>query len=156
DNNELRRILADVLWMAQRYADGRHSYATSTLNQAVRDAAALGVRLNPTVDRIVFARDAMAKDQAAGVRSFDHLTADEARPGTPAAMGELLPRRGQMVLVFAERYRDFVQAAKDDAAVLGIDWMKPKAVAGTVTYPTEPSTHYVWVRDDSSARDASC
>ena len=46
DANEievLKRILEDTLWMAQRYADGRSTYAVSMFNNAVHALDGIGL-----------------------------------------------------------------------------------------------------------------
>ena len=60
--------------MARRYADHRSSYAPHTYNQRTRTLLTIGVKLNPTGDGTVWARDQMG-------RAFDGLTVDEAAQG---------------------------------------------------------------------------
>jgi len=60
-------------------------------------------------------------------------------------------RVGQIVAVFASSYREFAELVKEDAALMGIDSLKPKAVSGSVKYPTSPPTWYLWSRDRESA-----
>jgi len=43
ENNTLREIIKDTLWMARRYADGRMTYAAITLNEALDRAASIGL-----------------------------------------------------------------------------------------------------------------
>ncbi len=62
ENNILRRIVADLHWMARRYADGRSSYAVSLFNERVRQLVNLKIRLNPTADGKIFARDSMGEE----------------------------------------------------------------------------------------------
>lgn len=80
DVNQLKIIAAELHWMARRYADGRQSYATSMFNDATRKLLAMGIKLNPCAEEIIWARDA-------GGRGFDNLSEAEATPGTRAAMG---------------------------------------------------------------------
>jgi len=42
---ELERIILDIIWMARRYADGRKTYAVSMLNDAIDDCERLGVNI---------------------------------------------------------------------------------------------------------------
>lgn len=77
----LKSACADLHWMARRYADGRSTYATSLFNSITRNLIKLGVKLNPTGDEIIWARDAMG-------RGYDSLTRAQATPGTPEAKGE--------------------------------------------------------------------
>lgn len=72
--------IKDLHWMARRYADGRETYATSAFNDITKRLLAKGVKLNPTGDKTIWARDA-------GGRSYDGLTEAQATPGTPEAMG---------------------------------------------------------------------
>jgi hypothetical protein len=46
ENATLRLIVTDLQWMARRYATGRHTYAPSTYNEAIRRAQALGMAFN--------------------------------------------------------------------------------------------------------------
>jgi len=70
----LRRIVKDFHWMARRYADGRQTYATRMFNDHTRDLLKRGIKLNPTADGTIWARDA-------GGRSFDGLSDVEAALG---------------------------------------------------------------------------
>lgn len=81
ENNALRKIAADLQCMARRYADERRSVAPVIVNDATRYLLRIGVKLNPTADQIIWARDGMG-------RRFDKLTEEQATPGTPEAMGE--------------------------------------------------------------------
>lgn len=80
ENTRLKRICADLQWMAKRYADGRQTYATGMLNDATRELISMGVKLNPCGEEIIWARDG-------GGRGFDGLSSQEATPGSPEAMG---------------------------------------------------------------------
>lgn len=79
-NDALRKIAADLQWMARRYADDRSTYACGIVNDATRYLLEIGVELY-TSDRIVWARDGMG-------RRYDRLTEAQATPGTPEALGE--------------------------------------------------------------------
>lgn len=81
ENHQLRHIVADLQWMARRYANGRRTYATAILNDHTRALLRMGAVLNPTGDEIIWARDGMG-------RAYDGLTDAEATPGTPEARGE--------------------------------------------------------------------
>lgn len=81
ENADLRTIVGDLHWMARRYADSRRSYAAPLFNHATRTLLRLGVKLDPTTDGIVWARDGLG-------RGFDGLSDAEATPGTPEARGE--------------------------------------------------------------------
>lgn len=76
ENATLRAIARDLHWMARRYADGRMTYAASTVNEHTRTLLALGVKLNPTGDGTIWARDGMG-------RAYDHLSDEEAAQGRP-------------------------------------------------------------------------
>jgi hypothetical protein len=75
----LEGAVKELHWMARRYADGRSTYATSSFNQVVRDILRLGLKLHGN-DGIIWARDAQG-------RLYDHLTPEEATPGTANALG---------------------------------------------------------------------
>ena len=81
ERDELRDVAATLHWMARRYADHRGSYAAGLLNDCVRKLLRAGVRLVPTADDTVWARDQQG-------RAFDGLSDAEATPGTPEARGE--------------------------------------------------------------------
>lgn len=80
ENAALRAIAMDLHWMARRYADGRSSYATRLFNENTRAMLRMEMKLNPTGDGIIWARDEMG-------RSYDGLSDEEAISGTPEAMG---------------------------------------------------------------------
>jgi hypothetical protein len=44
-NNTLRKIIGEIWWMAQRYANGRSTYAPSMYNQMIDLAIKNGVKL---------------------------------------------------------------------------------------------------------------
>lgn len=86
ENDILRVAVVDFHWMARRYADGSRTYATSMFNERTRQVLRLGVKLNPSADQIIWARDGMG-------RKFDGLTDAQATPGTPEARGEATDER---------------------------------------------------------------
>lgn len=45
ENHNLREIIANIWWMARRYADGRSSYAPGLFNQCIEKAIANGVKI---------------------------------------------------------------------------------------------------------------
>lgn len=55
DNNKLKSIIQQIIYMASRYADGRSSYAPSIVNEAIMDAKDMGVLLG----EIEYAKDGM-------------------------------------------------------------------------------------------------
>ena len=77
----LKNICIDFHWMARRYADMRSSYVVYSFNKDVRELLKLGIKLNATGDKILWARD------YAG-RVYDGLTNEEATPETKKSMGE--------------------------------------------------------------------
>lgn len=78
ENRRLREISRDLQWMARRYADGRSSYAPSTVNDATRYLVSIGVDclLDP-IAGTRFARDG-------GGRKFDRLAPDEVGKDDPS------------------------------------------------------------------------
>ncbi len=53
----LRTIIQETLWMARRYADGRCTYAPSTVNEAIDAALALGLHITTDADGTMYAKD---------------------------------------------------------------------------------------------------
>jgi hypothetical protein len=47
ENEKLKSLLGETLWMARRYADGRSTYAPSIVNESIDFAVSLGVRIDP-------------------------------------------------------------------------------------------------------------
>ena len=47
ENQQLRRIINEIHWMARRYATGRKTYAPSMYNDAIRAAIDLGCDIKP-------------------------------------------------------------------------------------------------------------
>lgn len=105
----LATICRDLHWMARRYADGRSSYAPSLFNEHVHTMLRLGVPLNPTADGTIWAYDGMGRD-------FDHLTDNQATPGTDEALGVAVLPEGRVFLAdqLAELLgtREIAQAVK--------------------------------------------
>ena len=81
ENAVLRHDLEEVMWMARRYADVRHTYAVNMYNEVALNCLRIGIKLN-TCDGIVWARDGSG-------REFDSLTELQATPGTKEALGEI-------------------------------------------------------------------
>lgn len=81
ENRILRRICIDLHPMARRYADERRTYVTSMFNEHTATLLSLRLKLNPTADGIIWARDG-------GGRKYDGLTEEQATPGSPEARGE--------------------------------------------------------------------
>lgn len=67
---KLIQIVQDFHWMARRYADGRMSYAPSLFNDHVRALQQMGIDLNPTGDKTIWAHDAMGP-------AYDGMTENE-------------------------------------------------------------------------------
>ena len=60
EENALKKIIRDTLWMARRYADGRRTYAVGLLNDAVHSLDELGLsELHRGDDGKRFADDGM-------------------------------------------------------------------------------------------------
>lgn len=59
ENQQLKKIIADTLWMARRYAHNRSTFAPSTVNEAIDLAAAYGIEIDPDVDMGMYADDGM-------------------------------------------------------------------------------------------------
>ena len=49
ENQQLRRVIYEIHWMARRYATGRSSYAPSMFNDALKVAIDLGCDIRPDV-----------------------------------------------------------------------------------------------------------
>ena len=47
ENQQLRRVIFEIHWMARRYATGRSSYAPSMFNDALKVAIDLGCDIKP-------------------------------------------------------------------------------------------------------------
>mgnify|MGYP001603791364 CR=1 FL=1 len=69
----LERAVKELHWMARRYADGRKTYVTSSLNYLTRDLLAAGVEFEQP-DGAPWARDGNG-------RAYDRLTDEEAALG---------------------------------------------------------------------------
>lgn len=63
ENEILKEIIRDTLWMAQRYADGRSTYAPYVLNMAIHKLDGLGLAYlhvgDPAAEHRRFANDGM-------------------------------------------------------------------------------------------------
>lgn len=74
ENEILKEIIKDTLWMAQRYADGRSTYAPYTLNMAVHKLDGLGLAHlyvgDSANENRRFARDGMFGEWCAVTRRF--------------------------------------------------------------------------------------
>ncbi len=81
DVEQLVEVVREFHWLARRYCDHRMSSAVGAFNAAVRWLLARGVRLDPTGDATIWARDRMG-------RAYDGLSEAEATPGTPEARGD--------------------------------------------------------------------
>ena len=67
--NQLRYIIKEIAWMAQRYADNRSSYSTLQFNQALDMAFRLGVIERGSVP---YANDGMFGTWNAEFGEFNH------------------------------------------------------------------------------------
>lgn len=74
ENEILKEIIRDTLWMAQRYADGRSTYAPFMFNLMVHKLDELGLAHlhvgDPAENHKRFARDGMFGDWCSVTRSF--------------------------------------------------------------------------------------
>lgn len=68
ENEALRRIIRDTMWMACRYAHGRQSYAVAMYNAAARKANELGALDNrPASQEPIFAIDGTLMREMSGL-----------------------------------------------------------------------------------------
>jgi len=111
EREALRRIAADLHWMARRYADGRASYATRLFNSHTRALLAMGVELHHTADGTIWARDAMG-------RAYDGLSDEEAAQGEPAPAW-LYDEDLKAARAHARRLCVALRAIRDEAAIGG-------------------------------------
>jgi len=44
---KLERIIRDTFWMARRYANQRHTYAPTVINDALKQLTLLGIGVHP-------------------------------------------------------------------------------------------------------------
>ncbi len=58
ENDTLRSIIANIWWMARRYADGRSTYVPGSFNQSIDLARMLGVKIDSDHGEI-YAEDGM-------------------------------------------------------------------------------------------------
>jgi hypothetical protein len=74
ENQALKYIIAQTLWMARRYADGRSSYAVGMLNDAVHELDRTGLSHlftgDPAEDYKRFADDGMFGKYDSTTRTF--------------------------------------------------------------------------------------
>jgi hypothetical protein len=73
ENEELKEIIKDTLWMALRYADGRSTYAPRMFNMAVHKLDALGLAHLYDGERAEnkrFARDGMFGEWDVSTKAF--------------------------------------------------------------------------------------
>lgn len=47
DYDTLADVLRETIWMARRYADGRMTYAPTTINRAIDTLKAMGIQVEP-------------------------------------------------------------------------------------------------------------
>ncbi len=80
---KLLEIVVDFQWMAQRYCDGRMSYAAPVFNDHTRVLQSMEIPLNTRANEVVFAQDGMG-------RQFDKLTENEANLSAMTAADEAL------------------------------------------------------------------
>lgn len=75
ENEALRYIVAQTLWMARRYADGRSSYATAMFNDSVYELDRAGLAHlftgDPAEDYKRFADDGMLGKYDPKTRTFN-------------------------------------------------------------------------------------
>lgn len=58
ENEKLRLIVSETLWMARRYADGRSTYAPLVVNECIGKALELGIDMSGPPEEI-YASDGM-------------------------------------------------------------------------------------------------
>lgn len=71
ENEKLRNIIQETLWMARRYADGRSTYAPSMVNENIMKAYELGIELDGPIEPD-FAKDGMFGEWNPETRSFSN------------------------------------------------------------------------------------
>ena len=67
----LRAVIRDTLWMAQRYTNGRQSYAVGMYNRAAKEALALGA-VTVARDHVLWALDGGGTADLSGLHPDDH------------------------------------------------------------------------------------
>jgi len=74
ENEELKQIIQDTIWMAFRYVDGRSTYAPSMFNMAVHKLDSLGLSHlhagDATANNRRFAEDGMLGEWNPELRNF--------------------------------------------------------------------------------------
>jgi hypothetical protein len=108
ENKRLREIVADLHWMARRYADNRMTYATGLHNDRTRELLAMGVDLNPGSEGL-WARDGMGDDYA-------EITAEESATVKSAAEAERNDREDAERCKLLDAALNQVHATLDAAA----------------------------------------
>jgi hypothetical protein len=58
ENQKLRHIIQETLWMARRYADGRSTYTPETVNKCIDKALELGIDMSGPPEEM-YASDGM-------------------------------------------------------------------------------------------------
>lgn len=71
ENKQLRKIIAETIWMARRYADKRSTMAPKTLNECLDLALNLGIKIDsdPTMKGF-YAEDGMFGEWNPETRNF--------------------------------------------------------------------------------------
>ena len=98
ENEELKRFCVDLQWMAKRYAEGRQTYAPSTVNNITRRLIEMGLPLNPCGEGTVWARDG-------GGRSFSSLSEEEWNKGEPLSKWDTIAYNEEFKALRAENQR---------------------------------------------------
>jgi len=71
ENEQLKDIIRQTLWMARRYADGRSTYAPAMVNECIMKANKLGIELDGPIEP-EFAKDGMFGEWNPETRGFDN------------------------------------------------------------------------------------
>lgn len=69
ENEKLKEIIRETLWMARRYADGRCTYAPETVNKCIDLALELGIELNGPPEEM-YAKDGMFGEWDSRLKGF--------------------------------------------------------------------------------------
>jgi len=70
ENEQLRDIIRETLWMARRYADGRSTYAPTTVNECIMLANDLDIEIDGPIEP-EFAKDGMFGEWNPKTRRFE-------------------------------------------------------------------------------------